>query len=178
MQLIEALHNYMKIIKNFISVLSLLVGVAFAASAQTPLASIDGAKIDVQGQKGKVVILAVGASWLPLSGKQAEYTNQLAKKYAGKNVVIYFVTTDSTLPKSKNFASNENILKFGTTNKLTVPILRDSDGALTTEKFSVTQLPSFVILDKAGNQAGESFGGIDPKFDITIPISRAVDKLL
>jgi hypothetical protein len=35
-----------------------------------------------------------------------------------------------------------------------------------------------VILDKQGNVSGTAFGGIDPKFDITIPISKAVDKLL
>ena len=47
--------------------------------------------MDIQAQRGKVVILAVGSGWLPLSGKQAEYTNMLAKRYAGKNVVVYFV---------------------------------------------------------------------------------------
>lgn len=168
----------MRTIKTLVSVFSILIVFAFAASAQTSLAKLDGGSVDVQAQKGKVVILAVGASWLPLSGKQAEYTNMLAKKYAGKNVVIYFVMTDSTAQKSKNFASGEDINKFVAGNKLSLPILRDSDGAVTLKKFSIDQIPSFVILDKDGNQSGEAFGGIDPKFDITIPIARVVDKLL
>jgi len=168
----------MRILKNFLAVSSIIAAFSFAASAQTILTSLDGAKVNLQGQKGKVVILAVGASWLPLSGKQAEYANILAQKYAGRNVVVYFVATDSTSPKSKNFASNDSIQKFGVANKLTIPVLRDSDGTLTLEKFTVDQLPSFVILDKEGNQAGGAFGGINPKYDVTVPISKAVDKLL
>ncbi|CAN5617597.1 hypothetical protein BH24ACI3_BH24ACI3_00640 [soil metagenome] len=168
----------MKTIKSIVALLSITVMMAIAASAQTSLTSLNGSRVDVQGQDGKVVILAFGASWLPLSGKQADYTNALARKYAGKNVIVYFVVIDSTNPKSKNFATNDDIQKFVTANKLTVPILRDSDGAATLKKFNVDQVPSFVILDKQGNKTGELFGGIDPKFDVTVPISKAVDGLL
>lgn len=155
-----------------------LFAVSVGVSAQTTLTSLDGARIDLQAQKGKVVILAVGASWLPLSAKQAEYTNMLVKNYAGKNVVIYFVATDSTAPKSRNYASDDAVRKFATANRLTIPVLRDSDGVLTRKNFNVDQVPSFLILGKDGEPATEAFGGIDPKFDITVPISRAVNKLL
>lgn len=151
---------------------------ALSASSQTSLVGLDGSRVDIQAQRGKVVILAIGASWLPLSGKQADYTNTLAKKYTGRDVALYFISTDSLTPKSKNFASNDDIKKFATTNKLTVTILRDGDGVATLKKFNVDQLPSFVILDKNGNMVGDAFGGIDPKFDVTVPISRAVDRLL
>ena len=150
---------------------------AFAASAQTSLVSLDGGRVDVEKQRGKVVILAVGAKWLPLSGKQAEFTNVLAKKYAGRDVAVYFVATDS-LTKPKNMATNDDLAKFGTANKLTVPILRDPDGTAMLKRFALDQLPSFVILDKNGQMFGEPLGGIDPKFDITVPISKAVDRLL
>jgi thiol-disulfide isomerase/thioredoxin len=132
----------------------------------------------VQAQNGKVVVLAVGASWLPLSAKQAEYTNTLAKKYAGKNVVFYYVVTDSTDTKSKNYASDEAVRKFVAGNKLGIPILRDSNGATVLKTFKIDQVPSFVIIDKSGNQAGEAFGGIDPKFDITVPVSKKIDSIL
>ncbi len=155
-----------------------MLAAVFAASAQTNLTSLDGTRVNVEGQNGKVVVLAIGASWLPLSNKQAEFTNALAKKYSGKNVVIYFVATDSDKTSSKNFASNDSIRKFATVNKLNVTVLRDPDGAATLKKFDVDQVPSFVILDKNGRSASEPFGGIDPKYDITTPISRAIDKLL
>lgn len=170
--------KHMKRIKSFVVVFGLMVASAFAVTAQTSLTSLSGSRVDVQGHRGKVVILALGASWLPLSNKQAEYTNTLAKRYSGKDVVVYFIATDSANQKSKNFATDADIEKFVAGSKLAVPVLRDSDGAITLKKFNVDQLPSFIILDKEGNVSGSAFGGIDPKFDVTIPISKAVDKLL
>jgi len=168
----------MKTLKNLIGLAAVLAAVTFAVSAQTSLPSLSGGSVDVQAQKGKVVILAVGASWLPLSGKQAEFTNMLVRKYAGKNVAIYFIATDSTNPKSKNYATDDQVRQWAATNKLTIPVLRDSDGASVLRKFAIDQLPAFVVLDKNGNQSGEAFGGIDPKFDVTVPISKKVDSLL
>lgn len=177
-QLDMAFHKYMKTLKGVIVSLSLVLAIAFTASAQTNLVSLDGSRVNLEGQTGKVVVIAFGASWLPLSGKQAEFTNALAKKYEGKSVVFYFVATDSSNAKSKNFATDAAIQKFAAENKLTATVLRDSDGAATLKKFNVEQFPSFVILDKSGNQVGEPFGGLDPKYDITIPVSKAIDKLL
>ncbi len=168
----------MKTLKGFIAILSITFAAVFAASAQTNLTSLDDTRINVEGHNGKVVVLAIGASWLPLSNKQADFINALAKKYAGKNVVFYFIATDSANAGSKNFATADTIRKFATTNKLSVTVLRDPDGAATLRKFNVEQVPSFVILDKSGRMAGEPFGGIDPKYDVTIPISKAIDKLL
>jgi len=168
----------MKTFKGFIAVLSITLAAAFAASAQTNLASLDGTRINVEGQSGKVVVLAVGASWLPLCNKQAEFTNALAKKYAGRDVVFYFITTDSINAGSKNFATVDGIRKFAGANKLSVAVLRDPDGAETLKKFNIEQMPSFVVLDKNGRQSGEPFGGIDPKYDITIAMSKVIDKLL
>ncbi len=170
----------MKTIKGSIAILALTLATAFTASAQTNLTSLDGTRVNVEGQNGKVVVLAIGASWLPLSNKEAEFTNVLAKKYAGQEVVFYFIATDSANAGSKNFASGDAIRKFGTGNRLTVPLLRDPDGAATLRKYNVEQVPSFVILDKNGKQVGDPIGGIDPtgKYDVTILISKTIDSLL
>ena len=167
----------MKNIKNFLVLTFAIAGLAFAASAQTSLQRVGGGNVDLEAQKGKVVVLAYGAKWLPLSAKQVDFANLLAKKYAGKNVAIYFVATDSLNGKSKNFATNEVLTQFVADTKLSVPLLRDPDGALM-KKYHVDQLPSFVVLDKAGAVSGDAFGGIDPKFDITVPISKRIDSLL
>lgn len=155
-----------------------LITLGISANAQTRLNSLSGGTVDVRGQRGKVVVLAIGASWLPLSSKQAEFTNSLAKKYAGKNVVFYFVATDSANPKSKNYATDEKLRQWAAANNLAVEVLRDPDGEAVTRAFTIDQLPAFVILDKEGKQSGDAFGGIDPKFDITVPISKKIDSLL
>ena len=167
----------MKNIKLLFAVLALVFTVSLNSSAQT-LTSLDGERINITNQTGKIVVLAIGASWLPLSKDQAGFTNKLAKKFAGRDVVIYFVATDSTSEKSKNFASNAELSAFATRTKLTVPVLRDSDGAATLKKYAIDQIPSFVILGKDGKPATESFGGIDPKSDISIPISQAIERIL
>jgi thiol-disulfide isomerase/thioredoxin len=172
-------HKYMRTFRSFIITSALTLIFSAAVSAQT-LTSLDGASVDPSNQKGKVVVLAVGASWLPLSAKQADYANALAKKYSGKNVAFYFVATDSTNPKSKNFATADDIRKFVATNKLSMTVLLDPDGSATRHKYDIDQFPSFVIIDKTGTQAGESIGGVDStgKYDLTVPLSRAIDKLL
>ncbi len=168
----------MRTLKMFAMIIGLSAAFVLTAPAQTAIAKLDGGTVDVQAQKGKVVVLAVGASWLPLSTKQAEYLNALAKSYAGKNVAFYFVVTDSTNAKSRNFASDEAVRKFVAANKISVPVLRDSDGAIVLKTFKVDQVPSLIVLDKNGVQAGEAFGGIDPKFDINVPISKRIDSVL
>jgi thiol-disulfide isomerase/thioredoxin len=168
----------MQTIKSFITVFALAIGLTLSTSAQTNLTAIDGTSVNIVGQRGKVVVLAVGASWLPLSDKQAEFTNSLAKKYGGRDVMVYFIATDSNRAGSKNFATDDDIKKFAFTNKINVPVLRDPDGASILRKFRIEQVPSFVILDKNGVIAGEPYGGIDPKYDLTIPLSRSIDKLL
>ena len=168
----------MRTINSFISLLSLTIALVVSASAQTNLTATDGTRVNIDGQRGKVVVLAVGASWLPLSDKQAEYTNALVKKYAGKDVVFYFVATDSAKTGTKNFATDDKIRKFAIENKIAIPVLRDPDGTTVLRKFKIEQVPSFVILDKAGVMIGEPFGGIDPAYDLTIPFSKRIDKVL
>ena len=172
--------KYMKTIKGSLAIFAVTLLLAGAAFAQTMLTSLDGSRVDVESQRGKVVVLSVGAAWLPLSSKQAEYTNAIAKKYAGKNVVVYFVATDSANPKSKNYASPEALRAFATANKLNVPVLLDPDGARTLKKFKIDQVPTFLILDKSGNIASDQFGGIttDAKYDVTAPIAKVIDRLL
>lgn len=157
---------------------SALALIGMAVTAQAQLASLDGERVDVRAQDGKVVVLAIGARWLRLSEKQVPFTNALAKKYAGKNVTVYYIVTDSTDPKSKNKATDEELRVWASKQGLTVTVLRDPDGAATLKTFGVTQLPSFVVLDKAGNKSGNTFGGIEPDYDITVPISKVVDSLL
>ncbi|MBA3632395.1 MAG: TlpA family protein disulfide reductase [Acidobacteria bacterium] len=169
----------MKNIKLLLAIFGLIFAFTFSASAQSiTFTSIEGEKIDLEAQKGKVVVLAIGAQWLPLSNQQAVYINKLAKKYAGSDVVFYFISADSTSPKSKNYASDEDLRKFAVTNKLTISILRDSEGSTTLKRFKIDQLPSFVILDKTGKLAAAPFSGIDPKGDISVKISQEIDKVL
>lgn len=169
----------MKNVKLLFLTLSLVFAFVFSASAQdVNFTTLGGEKIDLASEKGKVVVLAIGASWLPLSKNQASAINKLTRKYSGRDVVFYFIATDSSVQKSKNYASDEQIKKFADSNQLTISILRDSDGVLSMKQYKIDQLPAFIILDKQGKLADGPFTGLDPKSDISIPLAAKIDKLL
>lgn len=164
-------------------VLAIIVGIsASAVSAQSMIfTSLEGDRIDVEAQKGKVVVMAIGASWLPLSDDQAGTVNKLARKYAGRDdVVFYFIATDSASQRARNYASDDDLKKFGQRNKLNISILRDSEGEKSVRRYDIDQVPAFIILDKQGRPSGEPISGADPfgKVDPADLIARRVDLLI
>jgi peroxiredoxin len=140
------------------------------------LRSIDGQTITSDSLRGEVVVLAFGASWLPLSKAQLQGVRKLADEYSDRGVVVYWVSTESEDPKSKNFASDEQLKAFSQKYGLKVTILRDPDGAVS-KKLGVDQLPSVVIIDKQGN-ASEPIGGLDPNGNLASQLASRLANLL
>lgn len=140
------------------------------------LRSIDGQTITSDSLRGEVVVMAFGASWLPLSKAQLTGVRKLADEYSDRGVVVYWVSTESEDPKSKNFASDDQLRNFALKYGLKVTVLRDPDGA-TSKKLGVDQLPSIVIIDKQGN-ASEPIGGLDPSGNLTGQLATRLDKVL
>ncbi len=136
--------------------------------------AIDGGTITSESLRGKVVVLAFGASWLPLTRNQMEGIKKIADQYAGRGVAAYWVSTDSENPKSKNFVADDELR--GLAQKYKVTVLRDSDGAIS-KRLGVDQLPSVVIIDKQGNISGTT-GGLDPNADLAKQLAARVDKIL
>ena len=153
------------------------------ALAQNParvgfsLRSIDGQTVTSDSLQGEIVVLAFGASWLPLSKTQLQGVRKLADEYSNRGVVVYWVSTESDDPKSKNFASDDQLRAFSNKYGLKVTVLRDPDGAVS-KKFGVDQLPSIVILDKQGNMSDGPIGGLDPNGNLAAQLASRLDKLL
>jgi peroxiredoxin len=161
-------------------VMALAASLAMAQS-QGPvdfsLRSIDGQTITSDSLRGEVVVLAFGASWLPLSKTQLTGVRKLADEYSDRGVVVYWVSTESEDPKSKNFATDAQLRAFAQKYGLKVNVLRDPDG-VTSKKFGIDQLPSIVIIDKQGNPVGEPIGGLDPNGNLAGQLARTLDKVL
>src|SRR5215217_7767884 len=104
------------------------------------LRSADGQTVTSESLRGEVVVLAFGASWLPLSKTQLQGVRKLADEYSNRGVVVYWVSTESNDPKSKNFASDEQLRVFAQKYGLKVTVLRDLEGVIS-KKFGVDQLP-------------------------------------
>ncbi|HSE31813.1 MAG TPA: TlpA disulfide reductase family protein [Pyrinomonadaceae bacterium] len=168
--------------KRFLAGLS---GIIFAGLvvAQGPepvqfsLRSVDGQTVSSESLRGEVVVLAFGASWLPLSKTQLQGVRKLADQYSDRGVVVYWVSTESEDSKSKNYASDDQLRSFAQRYGLKVTVLRDPDG-LVSKKMGIDQLPSIVIVDKQGNIVGEPIGGLDPGGNLVGQLSGRLDKIL
>ena len=146
-------------------------------AAEFALRSIDGQSVTSESLRGEVVVLAFGASWLPLSRTQLQGVRKLADKYSERGVVVYWVSTDSESPKSKNYASDEQLRAFSKKYGLNVTVLRDPDGKVS-RQFRVDQLPAIVILDKGGKPAGPPIGGLDPEGDLVKQLEKPLENVL
>ena len=144
---------------------------------QFSLRSVDGQTITSDSLRGEVVVLAFGASWLPLSKTQLQGVRKLADQYSSRGVVVYWVSTESEDAKSKNYATDEQLRSFSQRYGLKVTVLRDPDG-LVSKKMGVDQLPSIIILDKQGNVAGDPIGGLDPGGNLAGQLADRLDKIL
>ena len=147
-----------------------------APPADFSLRSIDGRTVSSANLRGRVVVLAFGASWLPLSRAHVAGVQKVANQFNGR-ADVFWVSTDSDMEKSKNFASNEQLRAFSDKYNLRVTILRDPDGAFS-KTLGVDQLPAIVILDREGNVSGTPIGGINPGGDLAASIAPRVEKLL
>ena len=141
------------------------------------LRSIDGQAIGTDELRGQVVVLAVGATWLPISRKQAQGVRKLANEYGKRGVVVYFVSTDSESPKSKNYASDEQLKAFTRRHDMNVTVLRDPDAAIV-RQMGVDQLPAIVILDRRGRVYGSPIEGLDPEGNLSEQLSEPLNQLL
>src|ERR687883_26917 len=129
--------------RKAVAAATLSLALPLAAAALTPskiagapqavefsLRSIDGQTVTSASLHGEVVVLAFGASWLPLSRTQLQGVRKLADEYSNRGVVVYWVSTESDDPKSKNFASDEQLRAFSQKYGLKVTVLRDHDGVI------------------------------------------------
>jgi peroxiredoxin len=168
--------------------LSLLLVFAQALAVTAPaqdgalefsLRSVDGGSITSDMLRGDVVVLAFGASWLPLSRTQVEGVQRLADEYRDRDLRVYWVSTDSELQKSKNFATDDQLRSFARKNGLKIGVLRDPDGVLF-KRLGVgrNQLPALVIFDKDGQISGSPIGGLAPEGNLIQQLSARLNKLL
>ena len=157
--------------------LSVLLIAAPLAQGQAPdfsFRAVDGPAVTSESLRGEIVVLAFGASWLPLTRNQMEGLKKLADQYAARGVAVYWVSTESDSPKSKNFVSDEELRDLGRKYKMTV--LRDPDGPVS-RRLGVDQLPATVIINKQG-QIAATLGGMDPSADLAKQLAERLDKML
>jgi peroxiredoxin len=148
-----------------------------ATPVEFSLRSIDGQTVSSSDVRGQVVVMTVGASWLPLTRKQVQGVRKLANDYSAHGVIVYWVSTDSEKPNSRNYASDDQLRAFARKYELNVTILRDPE-AKVSKQFGVDQIPALVILDKKGEVYGEPINGFDPDGNLDNKLAPSLNALL
>ena len=151
--------------------------VAAPIPVEFSLRSIDGTNVSSDEVRGEVVVLAFGASWLPITRKQVQGIRKLADTYSAHGVIVYWVSTDSEKPNSRNYASDEQLRAFARKYDMNLTVLRDPDGKVS-KQFGVDQIPAVVILDKQGEVYGEPINGLNPDGNLDDQLAKPLDALL
>jgi len=128
--------------------MALAIGV-FAQAPQVTLRTTDGCLVDLSQQRGRIVVLAFGATWVPMTDKNLDAFQRLADRYAGHGIDFYWVSTNSMKKKAKGFVSDDGLEDFASEVGLRLPILRDSDRTAF-RAFGLDVLPAVIVIDREG----------------------------
>lgn len=141
-----------------LTLFALLTNMTVAQAPNVTLRGVDGSLFSVAENKGKVIVLSFGATWVPMTSKELPALQKLVN--AHPRASFYWVSTNSAKAGEKNFAADADLQAFATRHGLKIPVLRDADRAAY-RAFGLTSLPSMIVLDQAGN-VKLKYEGFDP----------------
>ncbi len=166
-------------IRNAFTVVLIII-FAIEASAQVPsitLRTVDGGNFNLTDNRGKVIVLAFGATWVPLSSKELPALQKLADRYAGRKVDFHWVSINSLKAGARTSATDTELKAFATKSGLKLSVLRDPDQAAY-RALGVDALPTLVIIDRDGKVAHKHVGFDPDQADGYGEVSQMLDKLL
>lgn len=167
----------MNLKSRIIAVLTLFALIANVIAAQAPnvtLTGVDGSNFSLTSNKGKVIVLSFGATWVPMTSKELPALQKLVN--AHPKASFYWVSTNAAKAGEKNFASDADLQAFTAKNGLKVPVLRDADKAAY-RAFGLTSLPSLIVIDQAGNVKIKHEGFDPDQADPFGDVSQAIIQL-
>ncbi|MBS1806937.1 MAG: TlpA family protein disulfide reductase [Acidobacteria bacterium] len=162
---------------RIVAALTLFALITSAIAAQAPnvtLTGVDGGSFSLASQKGKVIVLSFGATWVPMTSKELPALQKLVT--AHPKASFYWVSTNAAKAGEKNFASDADLQAFAAKNGLRIPVLRDADKAAY-KAFGLTSLPSLIVIDQTGNIKIKHEGFDPDQADPFADVSQAIIQL-
>ena len=115
------------------------------------LPGFDGPGFSLAEARGKVVLLNFWASWCEPCRSEMPSLELLAQKHEARGLIVQAVNNRET---------DAAIRRFMQSMPITLPILRDADGALT-RAFGVRIFPTSVLIGRDGRAAFSIIGELD-----------------
>lgn len=122
----------------------------FADGSPAPdftLSDLNGNKVTLSSQKGKVVFLDFWATWCPPCRASIPEVEKLYEKYESKNVAFFGVNVENDPSAVKDFVAKKGI-------KYTVLLGDDK----VSRAYEIHGIPTFYIIDQKGNIAENDVG--------------------
>jgi peroxiredoxin len=171
------LKNRMAVVTLTLAILMLIVSTTFTQNERINLRSIDGQDVNLSDQKGKVVVLSFGGTWVPMTARELPALQKIADRFSNRGVQVYWVSINSAKPGARNFASDSDLQGFAQKNNLRLKMLRDPDQEAY-RYYGLDALPTLVILDKEGKVARKHVGFGTDQGEAYNQIIRELEQLL
>jgi len=142
------------------------VDVGLPAPAYSTI-SLSGDSVSLAGQRGKVVLLNVWATWCHPCRDEIPELRALHERYQGRGLELVGVSVDAD-------GNDEGIKEFMKEFEMTYPIWRDPGENVSTQ-FLVIGVPATFLIDKQGVLRWRKTGPIQPgDTTLTNAIERAL----
>lgn len=125
------------------------------------LTGLDGKKVKLSSQKGKIVMIDFWATWCVPCREGLPVTNKLHEKFASKGLQVFAVSNED----------RETVADFVKAKRFTFPALRDADGSAA-KAYKIEAIPTLVIIDAKGNLVSYAVG-LEPEDTVIANLKKA-----
>jgi peroxiredoxin len=128
------------------------------------LTSLDGRRVSLADQRGKVVVLDFWASWCPPCEESLPHLGRIYRDEQQDGVVVFAINVGEERDRVSSYVQMKNIA---------LPVLLDPEGKVA-EQYSVRGIPKTVVIGKDGKVTDVFSGlGADSYEEIRASIAKA-----
>ncbi len=128
--------------------------------------TFEGKKFDLGGERGKVVLLNLWATWCGPCRYEIPELQKLHDANAGRGFEVIGVSLDD--------GGADMVKQFAAEHKITYPVLLDPDGKLA-NIFQTSEVPTSVLIDRKGKIIWKQLGPIT-EADVKTLMDKAISE--
>jgi len=127
-------------------------GDAGKLSPEFVLSDVSGASHHLSDYRGKIVVLNFWATWCPECREEMPSLKMFAQTFGKNDVAVLSISVDR---------NSDDLKRYLAAFPVSFPVLRDDSGDVFVRTYTLTTLPSTIIVDREGRVIRKIFGKID-----------------